>query len=253
MTEEKHTLSYEAAASISHQNSGDRGAPVVSTINGVVMADSRDVAATFGKQHQHVLEAYRRLHCSDEFRQSNFRPIKINDLKGESTSHVMMTKNGFAFLALGFTGERAALFKERYIERFDAMEATLRAGKGFLADMVPGILAEALSTLLPGMIEKHLEADERAVAVGYKPALTVLVDKKVPTRKRRAFSQKVSSRLRRFSTANGHPMRISRESGRYLFHIDAINGWLASEGEGLIRDHVAALNGQGSLRLVTTA
>src|SRR5208282_4137135 len=48
--------------------------------------------------------AIRELECSDSFRGCNFAPFKINDLAGESTSHVEMTRDGFSFLAFGFTG-----------------------------------------------------------------------------------------------------------------------------------------------------
>lgn len=126
-----------------------------------------------------------------------------------------------------------------------------RAVGGIVKSVVPGIVAEALAIILPGMLEKQLEADSRAVAIGFKPALLVLIEKKVPPRRRRAFSQKVSARLRRFSADHGFETRISRESGRWLFQIEAINAWLAHEGERLIRDHIASLDGQGTLRLVT--
>jgi hypothetical protein len=53
----------------------------------------------------HVLEAIRDLHCSPGFRETNFRPFKIKDLTdetSETTSHVLMTKDGFTFPAMGF-------------------------------------------------------------------------------------------------------------------------------------------------------
>ncbi|MTW19424.1 hypothetical protein GJ689_24850, partial [Rhodoplanes serenus] len=101
--------------------------PVVRiTDTGEAMADSRDVAAYFGKRHCDVLTALRNLNCSAEFRERNFASFKNKDLAGESTSHVLMTKDGFMFLVLGFTGGRAATFKERYIAQFNAMEAELR-------------------------------------------------------------------------------------------------------------------------------
>jgi Rha family phage regulatory protein len=103
--------------------------------NGNVMADSRDVAAYFGKNHRDVLRVIRELNCSVDFHGRNFAPFKINDLTGETTSHVMMTKDGFVFLAMGFTGERAAQFKEAYIARFNAMEAELQ--KRSLAPALP--------------------------------------------------------------------------------------------------------------------
>lgn len=90
------------------------------------MADSRDVAAYFGKSHKDVLRVIRELQCSLEFRQRNFAPFKINDLTGETTSHVTMTKDGFTFLVMGFTGGRAAIYKERYIAQFNVMEAELK-------------------------------------------------------------------------------------------------------------------------------
>lgn len=103
--------------------------PIVSIVEGEAMADSRDVASFFKKAHKDVLRAIGNLHCSEDFRRRNFTPFKINDLTGESTSHVLMTKDGFAFLAMGFTGATAGKFKENYIRRFNEMEAQVRAGR----------------------------------------------------------------------------------------------------------------------------
>lgn len=109
-------------------------------------------------------------------------------------------------------------------------------------------LARLVDNLLPQMIEDRIAANPRVRGTtDYKPALEVLIEKNVPPRRRRAFSQKVSSRLRRFSTRRGLPMRISPETGRYLFHVDAIGAWMQEEGQGLIASHVAALAGQGVL------
>lgn len=100
--------------------------PVVSIRDGEVFADSRDVAAYFEKRHTDVLRDIRNLHCSDEFRRRNFASFKNKDLTGEFISHVEMTKDGFSFLAMGFTGMKAGAFKESYIGEFNAMEAELR-------------------------------------------------------------------------------------------------------------------------------
>lgn len=101
--------------------------PVVQIVDGEALADSRDVAAFFEKNHRDVLRVIRELHCSADFHRRNFTPFKIKDLTGESTSHVMMTKDGFTFLAMGFTGVKAAAFKERYIAQFNAMGSELRS------------------------------------------------------------------------------------------------------------------------------
>lgn len=156
------------------------------------------------------------------------------------------------------TDDRAWAVQGEMIDRYFAMEAIAddlgpnarRTIGGIVKSVVPGLLAEALAGLLPSMLKAQLEADERAVAIGFKPALMVLIEKKVPARKRRAFSQKVSARLRRFSADHGFTTRISRESGRWLFQVEAIELWLKQEGEQMIRDHIANLDGQGMLRLV---
>ncbi|CAO4171086.1 Antirepressor protein C-terminal domain-containing protein [Methylorubrum extorquens] len=108
------------------QPAGADRQPIVRVMDGELRADSRDVAAYFRKRHADVLRAIRDLQCSDEFRRCNFASFNINDLQGETTSHVTMTKDGFAFLVMGFTGAAAAVFKEAYIGRFNAMEAELR-------------------------------------------------------------------------------------------------------------------------------
>ena len=118
--------------------------PIVREIDGEIMADSRDVAAFFGKEHKHVLERIRTLSCSDQFRRSNFRPFKNNDLTGEATSHVSMTKDGFAFLVMGFTGGKAAQFKEAYIAQFNAMESEIRQRGSTFSHMIPQDLPSAL-------------------------------------------------------------------------------------------------------------
>jgi Rha family phage regulatory protein len=147
--------------------------PILALHDGVPMADSRDVAATFGKEHKRVLQTIREVHCSDGFRRHNFVPFKIKDLTGESTSHVLMTKNGFAFLVLGFTGAAAAVFKEAYIERFDAMEAQLRRQSG---PVVPQSLPEALRLAADLAEQVATQKAEIAVLAPRSEALAVISD-----------------------------------------------------------------------------
>jgi Rha family phage regulatory protein len=147
--------------------------PALAIHDGRPMADSRDIAETFGKEHKRVLQTIREVHCSDTFRQHNFVPFKIKDLTGESTSHVLMTKNGFAFLVLGFTGAAAGVFKEAYVERFDAMEAELRRQSG---PVVPQSLPEALR-LAADLAEKvAAQTAEIAVLGPRSEALAVIAD-----------------------------------------------------------------------------
>lgn len=147
--------------------------PVLLIHGGVPMASSRDVAGTFDKRHADVLRAYRDLQCSADFRQRNFAPFKIKDLTGESLSHVLMTKNGFAFLVLGFTGATAGVFKEAYVERFDAMEAELRRQSG---PVVPQSLPEALRLAADLAEQVATQKAEIAVLAPRSEALAAIAD-----------------------------------------------------------------------------
>ena len=99
------------------------------TQDGQVMADSRDVAKFFGKEHKDVLKAIRNLDCDEEFGERNFAlcGYKGNtEGKSRSYNYYLMTKKGFSVLAMGFTGKEAMKFKIAYVEAFEQMEAKLR-------------------------------------------------------------------------------------------------------------------------------
>ena len=96
------------------------------TQDGQVMADSRDVAKFFGKEHHNVIKAIRNLDCDEEFGAVNFNATSYIDSWNREKSAYLMTKKGFTFLAMGFTGKKAAEFKIAYIEAFEQMEAKLR-------------------------------------------------------------------------------------------------------------------------------
>lgn len=94
--------------------------------SGEILTDSKIVASEFDKEHKHVLEAIREMECSQEFRGSNFRPNKIKDLTGESTSHVDITEAGLLRLIMHFSGPKAAAKKEQFIYAFQWMKAKLQ-------------------------------------------------------------------------------------------------------------------------------
>ncbi|MFD2177873.1 Rha family transcriptional regulator [Veronia pacifica] len=97
----------------------------VENSNGQITTTSKTVAAVFSKQHQHVCQKIESLECSDEFRTSNFSLVSYEH-KGNTYRSWEMTKDGFVFLVMGFTGKKAALIKEAYINAFNQMEQQLR-------------------------------------------------------------------------------------------------------------------------------
>ena len=102
-------------------------APTLTVIDGQVTTTSMQVAEHFGKRHDNVIKAIRRLECSNDFRLLNFEEcLKINELaNGRKEPYYRLTRDGFVFLAMGFTGKEAARWKEAYITAFNQMEALL--------------------------------------------------------------------------------------------------------------------------------
>ena len=101
--------------------------PALEARAGQITATSLQVAEHFGKRHPDVLRAIRKLEVSEEFSRCNFAPRDYFDERGKVQPMYDITRDGFAMLAMGFTGKEAARWKEAYISTFNAMEAKLRA------------------------------------------------------------------------------------------------------------------------------
>ncbi len=99
--------------------------------DGKITASSREVARVFGKNHRDVLRAIENLDCSKEFTLRNFAHGSYTLPRTGSQKHPCceMTRDGFTFLAMGFTGKKAAQWKEAYINAFNEMEEKLRKQK----------------------------------------------------------------------------------------------------------------------------
>lgn len=100
---------------------------VFPTKKGNPATDSLRVAVGFKKRHGDVLRAINKLECSDEFRQRNFASATYEDEQGKQRPSVIMSEDGFSLLTMGFTGKRAAQFKEGYIADFNRMKERLRS------------------------------------------------------------------------------------------------------------------------------
>lgn len=108
----------------------DQELSLVAVENEHAVTTSMRVAEVFGKQHKDVLKAVKSLDCSEEFRERNFALSKIDYQNGNIKKQLPMyyiTRDGFMFLVMGFTGKTAAKWKEAYIKAFNEMEAKIRA------------------------------------------------------------------------------------------------------------------------------
>lgn len=103
-------------------------APTLAVVDGHPTTTSNEVALHFGKQHKDVLEKIATLsrEVGHVFTERNFSPSEYTDSTGRMLPCYRLTRDGFALLAMGFTGKRALTFKLAYIDAFNRMEDSLR-------------------------------------------------------------------------------------------------------------------------------
>lgn len=95
--------------------------------NGNDVTTSLLVAEVFGKNHKDVLRDIERLSCSEDFRVRNFAHTPYtHPQNGQVYHYYEMTKDGFSFLVMGYTGAKAGEFKEKFINEFNRREALLK-------------------------------------------------------------------------------------------------------------------------------
>lgn len=99
----------------------------VTALDGTPVVSSRRVAEVFRREHKDVLRAIQNCGCSDDFNRRNFTPTTYKDSQGRKQPETLLTKDGFAFIVMGFTGKKAAQFKEAYINRFNEMERFIQS------------------------------------------------------------------------------------------------------------------------------
>ncbi|UKA27537.1 Rha family transcriptional regulator [Photobacterium damselae subsp. damselae] len=99
-----------------------------------LVTDSMTVSKHFNKQHKHILSKIESLDCSEVFTSANFsahaKQISAGAVVRDS-KYYQMTKDGFMFLVMGFTGKRAAVIKEAYINAFNLMAEQLKKQSAF--------------------------------------------------------------------------------------------------------------------------
>lgn len=130
----------------------------------VSVVSSLDVAETFTyydeendkyytREHKAILRAIRELRCSEEFRGEHFSPSNYIDSRGKTQPCVLMDRDGFTMLVMGFEDPKSIKFKEAYIKQFNAMEKILL---GKLEERAKGI---AVRQALTKAIQQSSEND----------------------------------------------------------------------------------------------
>ena len=152
---------------------------LVSVVNNKVVTTSLQVSKVFEKTHHNVLRDIRNLECSSDFQAFNFessfylRKLPNNATKKEPMYY--LTRDGFTFLAMGFTGKIAARFKEAYITAFNEMERKLAGITVREDEIIKTIreLCEDINSRIKGH-EKKLKKEHGVQQAGDMSGLSLL-------------------------------------------------------------------------------
>lgn len=172
-----------------------------------IRTSSIKVCEAFGKRHDNVLRIIQNIDCSPEFNALNFEAVEYLDKKGEKRTMWEMTKDGFMFLVMGFTGKKAAQIKEAFINAFNAMAAELSKKEGSKKNLT---LSPAMQHYIQTCVNDKAKQDTKAyqtIYSGIKAAFKVGSYKDIP------FSQ--------FPALCKHlnvPVALELLEGEYLAH-----------------------------------
>ncbi len=93
--------------------------------NGETFTTSLLLAEKFKKEHRTILRKIKSL-PKDDFTQHNFVLSEYIDESGKTNKQYELTRDGFSYLAMGFTGKEAHQWKVNFIDAFNKMERHLR-------------------------------------------------------------------------------------------------------------------------------
>lgn len=130
---------------------------LVTSYNGVLVADSLEVADRFGKAHKNVVRDIENLMDGIEANRLKIEPIAekeyfipdfYTDKRNREQKRYKLTRDGFSLLVMGFTGPAALHWKLLYIEAFNKMEQALRSNVD-IRQLVTQTTTDVLRTVLP--------------------------------------------------------------------------------------------------------
>ena len=128
--------------------------------NGVMVVSSREVAENFGKRHDHLIRDIENkikvtpiLGTPKYFIENEY----TNPQNGQKYKEYFMTRDGFSFLVMGFTGKKANKWKIKYIEAFNKMEETIKNSGQY---QIPKTPMEALSLMFEVQKENTIKIDK---------------------------------------------------------------------------------------------
>ena len=152
---------------------------VVTRKDGELVVTSRQIARDFEKRHADVLrdiEVYKNRISTTQFC-TLFIESEYRASNGKMNKEYLLTRDGFSFLVMGFTGVKADEWKLKYIEAFNKMEQAIKNPYAHLSKEVQAIfaldhkqqqLAVEVKELKEGMPLFNVECKEIQAAVKRK-------------------------------------------------------------------------------------
>lgn len=143
----------------------------------MVTTSSRIVAEYFGMEHKTVLRALDNKKGSAQncatLDSMFFETTYVHEQNKQEYREVIMNRDGFSLLAMGFTGAKALQFQLKFINEFTRMEAELKSKQ------LPTSYKDALLALVAEVEAKEKAELELLVEKGKTESLTVAVGESV--------------------------------------------------------------------------
>ncbi|WP_376717802.1 Rha family transcriptional regulator [Labrys neptuniae] len=93
-----------------------------------MFASSQNIARVFDKEHKHVIRDIEKIGPDLDPSLGWYRLSDYLDAYGRPQKRYLITRDGFALLVMGYTGEKALRVKVACIQEFNWIEANLKVG-----------------------------------------------------------------------------------------------------------------------------
>ena len=196
--------------------------------NGQLVVSSRQISESFNKRHDNVISKI-------DFIMSNwvkdtdlknkvskyFLEDTYNDESGKSNKQYLLTRDGFSFVVMGFTGREADIWKTKYIEAFNAMEQSIKGVQSKLSKELQAIFSIDQRTVeldtrlivLEGSMTIDYSQQEELRTIANRKVVEILGGKDAPAYKecsKKAFSE-LWKAFKRIMMVNSYRNTASKE------------------------------------------
>ncbi len=158
------------------------------------------VAEVFNKRHKNVIQAIEnKISSAENSAQYKLMFVEGNytDASGKTNKMYYMNRDGFTFIAFGFTGAKADQFKLEYINAFNQMEKRLQQQRPLTVTEQIQVIAKGYENVLADI--KDLSTDVTGISTNVDSLSTDMEDVKnrmgLPNNMAHAFTSKRNAKI----------------------------------------------------------